>query len=438
MIGTQATRFRWAIILLLFLINTVNYVDRSAISYAAHDIQSEFGLSASQLGLVLGAFGIGYLLTTLPGGYLADRFGARITFAVAVLLWSIAIGSTGAAAGFAMLYIARMTLGLAEGPSFPAHSHIVERWLPPHERSTAMGTALIAIPVALAVGAPLTTFAILEFGWRLMFFGLAAAGLLWLPVWLWFCSDTPSQSRFVNAAELSHISMGRDFAKRPPASRLSRTEIGVLLTTPSLLTSYWSYFVFGFLLFFVMTWLPEFLRTTYHLDLKQIGWAAALPWAAAAVALYLAGRVSDGLLLKTGRLRLARSYPMAILHAVMALAVLPLAFVDSFAIALTCITIAVAAGLGANPIFYAVIADIVPQRAGTSMGVMNSGLALAGFLAPVVTGFALDLTGAFSAVFGLIVVLAASSVVGLLIWHHPDQDIGRLDASLAAEGKSLS
>lgn len=137
----SATRFRWAIIALLFLINTINYVDRSAISYAAHAIQSEFGLSASHLGLVLGAFGIGYFLTTLPGGYLADRFGARITFAIAVLLWSIAIGWTGAATGFAMLYCARMALGLAEGPSFPAHSRVLEQWLPPHERSTAMGAA---------------------------------------------------------------------------------------------------------------------------------------------------------------------------------------------------------------------------------------------------------------------------------------------------------
>ncbi|MEM6581824.1 MAG: MFS transporter [Pseudomonadota bacterium] len=429
--GTQATRFRWSIILLLFLVNVVNYIDRSAISYAAHAIQSEFGLSASQLGLVLGAFGIGYLLTTLPGGYFADRFGPRVTFAVAVLLWSLAIGSTAVVAGFTMLYCARMVLGLAEGPSFPAHSRIVESWLPPHERSTAMGTALIAIPLALAIGAPLTTYAIVEFGWRIMFFGLAAAGLLWLPIWLWFCSDIPASSRFVNAAELKHINKGRDNAKSGTANRLSRSDIRILLTTPSLLASYWSYFVFGFLLFFVMTWLPEFLRTTYHLDIKQIGWAAAIPWATAAVALYAVGRISDGVLLRTGRLRLARTYPMAILHAVVALAVLPLAFVDSLVLALTCIAIAVAAGLGANPVFYAVIADIVPRRAGTCMGVMNSGLALAGFLAPVVTGFALDITGDFSVVFGLIVVLAASSVLGLLIWHHPDRDVSRLDASLA-------
>ncbi|MEW2915544.1 MFS transporter [Ruegeria sp. ANG10] len=419
-----ATRFRWTIIVLLFLINTINYVDRSAISYAAHVIQSEFGLSSSHLGLVLGAFGIGYFLTTLPGGYLADRFGARITFTIAVLFWSVAIGLSGAATGFAMLYCARMALGLAEGPSFPAHSRVLERWLPPHERSTAMGAALVAIPLALAVGAPMATYVIVEFGWRIMFFGLAVLGMLWLPAWLWLSSDSPETSRFVNDAELDFVNEGRKDTDAPAnVSQVSGDDFWILLRTPTLLASYWSYFVFGYLIFFVMTWLPEFLRTTYHLDLKQIGWAAAVPWAAAAITLYSVGRLSDWLLVKTGTLRIARTYPMALLHGLVALAVLPLAFVDNFTLALICISIAVSAGLGANPIFYAVIADIIPQRAGTCMGVMNSGFALAGFLAPVITGFALDATGTFTVAFGLIAFFAASSVIGLLVWHHPDASV---------------
>ncbi len=423
-----ASRFRWTIILLLFLINMVNYIDRSAIAFATHAIRDEFGLSASQLGLILGAFGIGYLITTFPGGYIADRFGARITFAFAVTLWSAAIGWTGAATGFLMLYAARVVLGLAEGPSFPAHARVVERWLPPHERATAVGVALVAIPVALAIGAPLATFLIGAFGWRAMFFVLAASGIVWLPVWLYLARDFPAQSRFVNEAERAHIAKTEsiDTGLADRAGR-SGTDWRALLTTPTLLAGYWSYFVFGYLLFFVMTWLPEFLRTTYHLDLRQIGWAAAVPWAVAAVTLYAVGRLSDRLLARTGSLRVARSYLMAGLHGLVAVAVLPLAFVDSLPAALTCMSLAVAAGLGANPIFYAVIADVVPQDAGTCMGVMNSGLAASGFLAPVVTGFALQATGGFDVAFWLIALFAASSVLGLLIWHHPDRDAARLE-----------
>ncbi|MEM7123040.1 MAG: MFS transporter [Pseudomonadota bacterium] len=425
--SASASRFRWTIILLLFAINTVNYVDRSAIAFAAHLISAEFDLSASELGLVLGAFGIGYLITTFPGGYVADRFGARVTFLIAVVLWSLAIGWTGVATGFLMLYFARMVLGLAEGPSFPAHSRIVERWLPPHERATAVAIALVAIPVALAVGAPLVTYLITAFGWRVMFFILAAAGLAWLPAWYLLGRDFPSQSRFVNGAERDHIAEGREAQATPAGnSGLSRADWRIILTTPTLLAGYWSYFVFGYLLFFVMTWLPDFLRTTYHLDLTQIGWLASLPWAAAAVSLYLVGRWSDRLLVRTGRTRVARSYLMAGSHALIAIAVLPLLFADSLPVALACMTVAVAAGLGANPVFYAVIADIVPRAAGTCMGVMNSGLAISGFLAPALTGFALDATGSFDAAFVLIAAFAASSVIGLLIWHQPDRDLARL------------
>lgn len=419
------SRFRWSIILLLFCINIVNYIDRSAISFAVHLIQEQFGLSASQIGLILGAFGVGYALTTFVGGFLADRFGGRLIFAVAVVVWSLSIGWAGAATGFVMLYCARLALGLAEGPTFPAHARIVERWLPPHERATAVAVALIAIPIALAVGAPLVSTLVDAAGWRVMFFILAGLGLVWLPFWLVFARDFPRQSRFVNEAERDLINGGDDEASQVRAGP-SRADWRVLLTTPSLLSGYWSYFVFGYLLFFMMTWLPEFLRTTYHLDLTQTGWVAALPWAVSAIVLYAVGRLSDSLLRRTGSHRIARSVPMAVSHLIVAVAILPLAYVDDITVTVACLTVAISAALGANPVFYAVITDVAPKSAGTCMGIMNSGLALAGFLAPVVTGLALQATGTFFSAFWLIALLALSSVAGLLIWHRPDRDIAHL------------
>ena len=172
----KPSHFRWYVILLLFAINIVNYIDRSAIAFAAHQIQREFALSDARIGLIFGAFGIGYACTTFLGGFLADRYGARITFAMAALLWSLSIGWAGLATGFLMLYAARMALGLAEGPSFPTHARIVERWLPPQERATALAGALAAIPLALALGGPTAAYLIDAAGWRVMFFVLAGLG----------------------------------------------------------------------------------------------------------------------------------------------------------------------------------------------------------------------------------------------------------------------
>lgn len=426
----KPSHFRWYVILLLFAINIVNYIDRSAIAFAAHQIQREFALSDGQVGLILGAFGIGYACSTFLGGFVADRYGGRITFIMAVMLWSLSTGWAGLATGFAMLYAARMALGLAEGPSFPAHARIVERWLPHHERATAMAAALAAIPLALALGAPTVAYLIDAMGWRVMFFVLAVSGLMWLPFWYLFARDAPRDSPHVNKAEHTLIVRGRDGGAEPThGEALHKTDWKLLVTTPTLLAGYWSYFVFGYLLFFIMTWLPEFLRTTYALDLTQVGWVSAIPWAAALAALYIVGRLSDRLVRDTGKLRLARSYLLAGCNLIAAAALTPIAIADSLPLALACLSVAVAAAFGANPLYYAVITDVAPRSAGTCMGIMNSGFAASGFLAPVITGYTLQATGSFASAFWLIALLILSSVVVVLLFHRPDRDVARIRAA---------
>jgi len=148
------TRYRWFIIFLLFAITVVNYIDRAAISYAIPLMQRDLGLSPADTGIILGAFGLGYAITSLIGGFAVDRYGARVVLAVAAILWSLSIGATGFASGFTFLYAARLLLGLSEGPNFPALTGAVSHWLSPHERATALGYALLAVPLALAIGGP--------------------------------------------------------------------------------------------------------------------------------------------------------------------------------------------------------------------------------------------------------------------------------------------
>jgi MFS transporter, ACS family, hexuronate transporter len=149
--------FRWIVIFLLFYITVANYIDRSAIAYAIGGIKSELGLGPTEIGLILGAFGLGYAVTTFLGGIAVDRWGARSVLLVAAILWTASIGVTGFAAGFLTLYIARTVLGVAEGPNFPALTGAVRHWLAPHERAIALGNTLAAVPLALAIGAPVST-----------------------------------------------------------------------------------------------------------------------------------------------------------------------------------------------------------------------------------------------------------------------------------------
>ena len=422
------TRFRWFIVFLLFSVTIVNYIDRAAISYAIPVIQRELGFSATESGAILGAFGLGYALTTLLGGFAVDRWGARLVLTVAAVLWSLSIGMTALAAGVATLYAARVLLGVSEGPNFPALTGAVTHWLSPHERATALGNALLAVPLALAVGGPVVTQLLAWLDWRLTFAVLFALSAAWVPLWWLFFRDHPAESRFVNQAELDHIQSHHEAVTRRPRA-VVRTWPGMgvvaaLLTNRTLLANTWAFFGFGYFLFFFMTWLPSYLERKYGLNLGAVGLFTVLPWLAAAFTLWLFGRWSDALLASTGRLRIARSYLIAGTQFVAAIAVIPVAMTDNLTVAIAGITVAVAASMGANAAYYAVNVDIVPERAATALGIMDFAFALAGFLAPAITGWVLNIRGSFTDGFLLMAGLALSSVVVVLLFHHPDKDAG--------------
>ncbi|WP_296581438.1 MFS transporter [Xanthobacter sp.] len=417
-----ATRFHRVVIFLLFAITVVNYIDRAAISYAIPAIEQQLGLSKAAAGTILGAFGLGYAVTTLIGGFAVDRYGARIVLSIAAVLWSLSIGLTGLASGFLTLYLARTLLGMAEGPNFSAVTGAVERWLPPARQASALSYALVAVPVALACGGPIVTQLLAALGWRGTFAVLFALSLVWVPLWYVLFRDDPAQSRHVNAQELAFIRAGQK-AEAAPVRRWPRmSEVRVLLTNRTLLVNYWAFFVFGYFLFFFMAWLPSYLQQSYGLNLAAVGAFTVLPWLCAAVALWALGRWSDHLLKTTGRLRVSRSYLIAGTQLVAALAVVPVAFSASLPVAIACISLAVAASMGANAAYFAVNVDIVPEKAATALGIMDFCFALAGFVAPVITGFVLSLRGSFADGFALMAVLALSSVVLVLAFHRPDED----------------
>ena len=111
----------------------------------------------------------------------------------------------------------------------------------------------------------------------------------------------------------------------------------------TLLANTWAYFVYGYFLFFFMTWLPSYLERAYGLDLRTVGLFTVLPWLAAVVVTWLLGRWSDHLLKTTGRLRIARSYLIAGSQFIAALAVIPVALTNDLTVAIAGITVAVAA-----------------------------------------------------------------------------------------------
>jgi MFS family permease len=417
-----ATRFRWIVVAMLAAIILINYIDRSAISYAIGPMSKELNLSDAQQGLILGAFGIGYAVTTLLGGILVDRFGARIVLAVSVVAWAASTAFVGVVGSFLLILVARATLGLAEGPMFPGQTGAIAKWLSRQERGSALAYSLVAVPVSLAIGAPIVSYLTEITGWREMFLLLGALSILWLPLWWFLFRDDPRDSKHVNPAEIAAIEdTAHEDATKTASSTQGHTSWARLLTDPTLLANYWAFFVFGYFLFFFMTWLPGYLERTFNLSITSVGWFSVAPWLAAAVVLVLLGNLSDTLLKRTGKLRIARSWLIAGSQALAAIVILPVAFTDNLTVALILITIAVASSMGANAAFYAVNIDVARDRSATALGIMDFGFAIAGFSAPALTGWIVGESGNFAEAFMLMSALAASSVILTLIFHRPDK-----------------
>ena len=169
--GAKATKVRWGILAMLFLVTTINYADRATISIAGPEIKKLLSLTSVEMGFVFSAFAWSYVLAQLPGGWLLDRFGSKITYFFSIFLWSVftmLMGTVGFLTGGAAvmtLFALRLLVGAAEAPSFPGNSRITSAWFPTHERGTAAAIFNSAQYFATVLFAPLMGWLVHTFGW---------------------------------------------------------------------------------------------------------------------------------------------------------------------------------------------------------------------------------------------------------------------------------
>jgi ACS family hexuronate transporter-like MFS transporter len=416
------TNYRWVVVAFGFLATIITYLDRSALSYAIHPLQTTFGFTNTDFGMIAAAFGVGYMIMTVIGGVIVDRFGSRKVWSIFAIIWSLACACMGLATGFSMLLMFRVALGLAEGPSFPAMTRVTADWLPVSERARALAFGLAAVPFASVIGAPLVSWLVVGVGWRFMFFILGGLGIVWAILWFIIFRDKPANSPHVSAAELKHIeSELQSTTKTIP----QQTTWKFMLFNPVFLANNYAFFAFGYLLFFAITWLPGYLEQTYHMKIREAGLFLVAPWLTATILLLLGGWISDKLWQKTHSTRIARSHLIWICQLLSALCFIPAVVSHSFYIAMTSITFGIGFGMMPNAAFYAINADLAHDRAGTSLGIMDCAFAAAGILAPLLTGWLSGISGNFSAAISLMIGLTLSSGLAIIIFQHPDDMLKR-------------
>jgi ACS family hexuronate transporter-like MFS transporter len=414
------TRYRWFIVAVGFFAIIINYLDRTALSYAITPLEESFQLTNTDFGIIAAGFGVGYLIMTVVGGILVDNYGARKIWSASSIAWSFACIMLGFATGFWWLFIFRCLLGIAEGPNFPALSRVNADWLPTSERARALAIGLAAVPFASVLGAPLVSHLLAWLGWRGMFIFLGAFGVIWAFIWVKVFHDKPKESPHVSASELDYIQNEIAITAHPHSLVQQKITWRFILFNRALLINNYAFFAFGYLVFFAITWLPGYLEQTYGLKVKEAGWFLIAPWSLATILLILGGILSDWIWKKTHSIRLSRSYIIWICQILSAICFIPIMFHPSLVVAITCISLGIGFGMMPNAAFYAINTDLARERVATSLGVMDCAFAFAGIVAPLLTGWLSSVTGNFAAAFSLLIVLTFSSAIAIILFQHPE------------------
>jgi MFS transporter, ACS family, glucarate transporter len=304
MSSERHTYIRWLLILWLFVLSAVAFLDRVNLSVAGIQLAREFSISNVRFGLILSSFLIGYALFQTPAGWLAVRFGPRRVLTGGVLWWGLLSALTAAVSrslGSAVLtlLVIRFLLGAGEAVMYPAANQFVARWIPSQERGVANGIIFAGVGIGAGITPPLVSYIMLHWGWRACFLFSALVGLLAGAVWYFASRDRPELHPLVSPSELGSIEQGiPQRAGGGTAGPLSWTAI---VSCPSVLALAVSYFCFGYVAWIFFGWFFRYLAEVRGLNLQSSSHYATLPFLAMAVASPLGGAICDSMSKRFGK-----------------------------------------------------------------------------------------------------------------------------------------
>ena len=362
----------------VWFFQVANYLDRVAMSFAGPSIMKSLSMDPGSFGIVLSSFGVGYFLAQIPGGLLADRWGARPLLVIAPLFWALFTGVTGLVATIAGFVIVRTCFGIAEGISNASCYKVIGDHFSSQQRARAVGIWATAFAVAPAFAGPLVGTLLVAYGWQAVFFMMMAPALVAALV-----------NYLVIPAKRSASSLGTD----------RNESFGNVLGHPSLWLMALTYFAFNIAYWGYLSWMPSYLALERHIDVKSIGLLGGIPYVCALFGLMLAGWLGSGLLYRYRPQLLAVSYLCAGISLFLAYLAdtLPMSLIG-----LSSAAFFLYGGLGP---FGAIVLDLAPERYRAAYsGVVNTAGQIGGAVAPVVVGFMVSETGSFATGFGFMII----------------------------------
>jgi len=423
--GARPSRRRIGILALLAVGTMINYLDRTVLGIAAPQLTAELGIDAAMMGIVFSAFAWTYALAQIPGGIFLDRFGNKVTYFLALTLWSLFTLFHGMAVGLKSLLLCRFGLGVSEAPCFPVNSRVVSAWFPQQERAKATAVYTVGEYLGLACFAPLLFWIMGSFGWRALFIIVGAAGGFFALVW-WRCYREPHEDKHLNQLEREHIVNGGGMSTGAEQhTAFSWPLIRQLLAKRQILGASIGQFAGNTVLVFFLTWFPTYLATERHMPWIKVGFFAIMPFLAAAGGVMFGGWVSDKLLKATGSANLGRKLPI-IAGLLMASTIIAANWLTSDLAVILVMSFAFF-GQGMVGLGWTLISDIAPKGlGGLTGGLFNFCANLAGILTPLIIGFIVAASGNF---FYALIYIGGAALLGVAAYLFILGDVKRIELS---------
>ncbi|MEK9592993.1 MAG: MFS transporter [Luminiphilus sp.] len=398
---------RWRIAILLAVITTINYIDRSVFGVVAPVVRGEFGIGDADYGLITSGFLLAYGIGQLISGPLIDRLGTKRAFSLAAVFWSVATILHALGRGLWSFFTLRVVLGVAEAANFPAASKAVAQWFPANERSTAVAIFMLGAGLGAIITPPLTVWTMQTLGWQWAFIIPGSLGLIWVILWQrWY--HLPETHPTIDPIEKALILDNRSSQQSQGgwSSLLGYREFwGILIARV----------VSDFPFYFFLFWLPQYLIDVRGFDLRAIALFAWLPWVAADLGALAGGSLSSALVTRGQTINRARKTVIWLGAVLVAMAVIPAYYTESSALALALICFGLFAIQIKGSVFFTLPTDLFPaDRVATVWGVFGAVGSLGGSLLGLLAGLMIQQAG-YESVFLMIASLHLISALLLQV-----------------------
>lgn len=409
----KISNIRWRVAIILTIATAINYMDRMTLPVVISQLQQKFAISEYQFAALNSLFLLSYAIMYAGGGRIADWLGTRLGYALMMFWWSLSCMAQGLVNGFRGLAIFRFMLGLGEGGSFPTSAKTVSEWFPAKDRSTAFGMFNTGSAIGCVIAPPLLALIVVLLNWRWVFIISGSFGIFWAIYWL-STYHLPHKHPRITEEESLLIQKSREEEGRGDLAKQIKTvkwfklfsykEVVCLITVKFLTDPVWFFYVF---------WLPKYLHDTRGFDIKQIGYYAWIPYAAAGVGSFFGGWFSSFLIKRGLTLNASRKVALGLSAAFMPAA----AFIVSCPTGLAIVFISLAF-LGHQ--FWSVIiqtlpADLYPQgMVGSVAGLIGASGSFGAMIFAMIVGYILVHYASYVPIF-LVVSLLHPISFGLIM-----------------------